>query len=157
MTSPLGVASARSWRLTMRMALAGALLLGAGIGLTAVDAQGRVDAANTAFDLTAEEIAQLEEADVTALGENSYRGWLVFASMATGADVPEFTVESGGGGSVSWRPDEIPIVYSNVYTVGGWQPRPLAGVTLAGLALLVGSLFIAAARWRPRHPLAGTP
>ncbi|MET1051008.1 MAG: hypothetical protein ABWX65_00070 [Mycetocola sp.] len=145
-------AAVRSRRWVVRGAIAGAVLLGAGVGVMAVEAQLRIDAATAAATLSPEEEAQLAEAGIDDIGQESAVGWLITSSMYLGTPVPDLTLYveemEDGNSSVSWGPSESPIVVR----MGGWQPQPIAMLAVAGLGMLIGSGFVAAARWAPRDP-----
>ena len=137
----------------MRGALAGALLLCVGVGLTTVEAQLRIDAATAAVSLTPEEEQQLAEAGMDDIGQASALPWLITMGMYLGTPIPDLELDiqdmdDEGGFSVSWGPEESSVVSR----VGGWQPQPLALLTVAGLGMLIGSTFVAAARWRAPDP-----
>lgn len=132
-------------------AIAGLLLLITGLVLTTVESQMRIDAATTAVYLSPDQLEQLDEVGVDAAMQESYRDWMITASMTSGGRVPTLVLEitdTDDGVTWSWQPADSAIAGS----MGGWQAKPLAGVTVAGLALVLGSLFLAASRWRPRHP-----
>ena len=134
-------------------ALAGILLLIIGVTLVAVESQLRMDAATAAVYLTPDELEQLSEAGIDDIGQESYRDWLITGGLTTGGPMPKLVLDISDGDegiTWSWAPEDTPIVGS----LGGWQPKPLALVVFAGLTMVIGSLFVAAARWRPRHPLA---
>lgn len=134
-------------------ALAGILLLIIGVTLVAVESQLRMDAATAAVYLTPDELEQLSEAGIDDIGQESYRDWLITLGMTTGGPMPKLVLDISDGDegiTWSWAPEETPIVGS----LGGWQPKPLALVAFAGVTLIIGSLFVAAARWRRRRPLA---
>lgn len=129
-------------------AIAGILLLITGFALTALESQMRIDAATAAVTLTPAQLEQLSEAGVDDVGQDSYRDWLIVAGLTSGARVPTLVLEvtdTDDGVSWSWQAGEPSVVAS----WGGWQAKPLAGLTVAGLALVLGSLFLAAWRWTP--------
>lgn len=131
-------------------AIAGILLLITGFALTTLEAQMRIDAATAAVYLTPDQLEQLSEAGADDVMQSSYRDWLITAAMTSGGRVPTLVLEitdSDENVSWSWQPAETPIAGS----IGGWQAKPLAALTIAGFVLVLGSLFLAAARWRP-HP-----
>lgn len=133
------------------VALTGILLLLIGVGMVAAESQLRVDAATDAVHLTFDQLDQLSEAGIDDIGQGSYRDWLITVGMTTGGPMQKLVLdisESDEGVMWSWAPENAPLVSSP----GGWQPKPLAFVAFAGLALIIGSLFMAASRWRPRHP-----
>ena len=127
--------------------LAGILLLLAGIALTTLESQMRIDAATAAVQLTPAQLEQLREVGVDDPGQDAYRDWLIIGTMTSGGRMPTLVLEVGDDEqSWSWGPKET----STVGSMGGWQPKPLTGVAAGGLALVIGSLFLAAARWSPR-------
>lgn len=136
----------------LRAALAGVLLLVSGIGFAAVDAQLRIDAAKASIAFTPEEREQLDEAGMPDIGQDSALGWLVTSSLLHGTPVLDLALDIENvdeSYSVSWGPSETPVVRS----IGGWQFKPLGLLSVAGLGMLLGSGFVAAARWRPAsHP-----
>lgn len=143
----------RRLRGTGVLTLAGILLLSAGVAVTVVESQARIDAATASVALTPAQLQQLRDVGVEDVGQDTYRDWLIIGSMTSGGRVPTLVLEVGDdddSGSWSWGPAEG----SSAGSMGGWQPKPLTAVTAAGLALLIGALFLAASRWRPRHPNA---
>lgn len=129
--------------------LAGVLLLTAGVVATVVESQVRIDAATASVALTPAQREQLRDVGIDNVGQDSYRDWLIVGSMTSGGRVPTLVLEVGDdedSGSWSWGPEEI----FSAGSMGGWQVKPLTMVSAAGLALLLGALFLAAARWRPR-------
>ena len=136
-------------------ALAGLLLMIVGFALTLLESQVRMDAATAAVALTPQQIHQLRNVGVEDVGQDTYRDWLIVASMTSGGRVPELFLvvgEDEDSGSWSWGPAES----FSAGSLGGWQAKPLTVVTAAGLALVLGSLFCGAARWHPRRARAGT-
>ncbi|MET0932458.1 MAG: hypothetical protein ABWX56_02010 [Mycetocola sp.] len=150
-------ASLRRWGLAGLVAATGVVLLLFGIAAALVDAQLRSDAATAAVTLTSEDRERLEEVGLAASVETDagyIRRMLIMRSLSTGTAVPEraYEIQDQGDGNVSmsWGGGER---FQPMFQWGGWQLMPIGVLTFAGLALMIGSLFLAAERWRDRHPL----
>ncbi|MET4637738.1 hypothetical protein [Mycetocola sp. 2940] len=153
------MASVRRRGIAGLAAALGVLLLVSGVVAAAVDAQLRSDAATAAVTLTPEERRILERAGMveSVVDDAGFiRRVLILQSLSTGVEVPDrayqIREEEDGNVSMSWRGIEGPLLGS---PGGAWQWLPTGVLTFAGLALIIGSLFLAAARWNNRHPLAG--
>lgn len=151
-------APVRRWGLTGLAAALGVLLLVSGVAVAVVDAQIRSDAATAAVTLTPGERRQLEEADLaeTVVADAGFiRRLLIVRSLSTGITIPEraFVIHEQEDGilSVEWGAGEGFLLTS---PWGGWPLTPISILTFAGLALTIGSLFLAAAHWHARHPVA---
>lgn len=131
-------------------AITGILLLITGLAVTVLESQMRIDAATAAVYVTPAKLEQLRQAGLDDVGQEDYRNYLIAAGMTSGGQIPrlvlEITEEDDGAVYWSWVQDDVFIARSE----GGWQPKPVAALTVAGLALVLGSLFVAASRWRPR-------
>lgn len=135
-----------------RAAIAGVLLLAGGVGIAALDAQARSDAADASI---AESRARIESTgeESFSFDMSSMRQWFVFDNLRSGGPMPTVTIvedDEGGVSYLSWGPADGGM---RPGSLGGWQLKPAALLPAAGLTVMIGSGFVAAVRWRPRHPL----
>ena len=142
----------RPSRVSRLTAVVGAVLLVAGIALAAVDAHQRSDAATAAASLTPEQVTKLSQSGF-GWDLNDMRRWMIVDNLVSGGPMPTLLFEEDDAGQawVSWGAVGGG---QRVGSAGGWQPKPIALLPAVGLALLLGSVFLAAARWRPQHPPA---
>jgi hypothetical protein len=150
-------ASIRRWGFVGLAAAVGGLLLVCGLAATVVDAQLRSDAATAAMTMTADQRRQLSEAGIAdSLGpdDGHFRRMLILRNLSSGGEIPEhaFVIqeEEGRAVAVQWG------IFRDGFVVtswGGWQLKPLGILSFAGLAVIIGAVFAAAARWESRHPL----
>lgn len=152
------VASVRRWGLAGVGAAVGVLLLLCGIGAALVDAQLRSDAATAAVTLSSEDRERLEEAGIAGSVQTDafhIRRMLIMRSLSAGTDVPERAYEILNQGddnvSISWGTSDR---FQPILQWGGWQFMPIGVLAFAGVALIIGSVFVAAARWDDRRRLA---
>jgi hypothetical protein len=150
------LASVRRWGLAGLAAAVGLLLLASGLAVAVVDAQLRSDAATAAVTLTAQERQQLEGAEIlesVATDAGYFRRMLIMQNLASGGIMPEraFEIheEEDGNVSLSWG---YHYGFGGMGWVG-WRMNPVGILSFTGLALLICSLFAAAARWESKHPL----
>jgi hypothetical protein len=147
----------RRWALAGVAAAVGGLLLVCGIAVAVVDAQQRSDAATAAVTFTVEQRAQLDEIGIyeAVVADAHYvRRSLILENLASGGPIPERYFEisemEDGNVSMSWGPGRDQITFTS--WGGGWQLKPTAILSFTGLSLLIGSLFVAAARAESPHP-----
>jgi hypothetical protein len=150
-------ASIRRWGLAGLAAAVGGLLLISGLAVAVVDAQLRSDAATAAVTLTADQLRQLEGTGMdesVASDAGYFRRVLIRQNLASGGAMPEQAFEihemEDGTMSMSWGG------YQDGFRAtswGGWQLMPVGILSFAGLALILGSGFAAAARCESERPL----
>jgi hypothetical protein len=134
---------------------AGIFLLVGGVSAVVADAQARAEASENSITFTPEQ----EDAfggDVDAMMESIRSGALI-SSLYTGADVSRHIVEvedDGNGNLSSSIYPETQRVVVPYYM--GWHPSPVALPAFAGLALMIGGLFMGATRWH-RHTAERSP
>ena len=144
-------ASARRLRHPLRLALGlGVVLLLAGLGALAAEAQGRLDAAEVAVSFTPEESAAFGE-DVDGLIASLQISALT-RGLLTGADVARYRVEilesDDGNGGITIEEESQRVVSSQGM---GWHAGPTTLPAFVGLLIILGSLFFGAARWHARR------
>lgn len=152
------VGSLRRWGPAGLAAALGALLLVGGLAVAVGDALLRSDAATAAVTPSAEERRQLEEAgmsDSIEADAGFFRRMMIVQNLSSGGPMPESAYEiyedEDGVVSMSWGWFQEGI---SPGSWGGWQLKPVGILSFAGLALILASVFVAAARWESRHPLA---
>lgn len=125
----------------------GAVLVVVGLGVLMSESQGRLDAADRSIEF-------MPGQDELSGGEsdgmlNYLRFSALVQSLTLGTDVPTYEVrqmDDEGGYSIEERHQRV--VYSMTPT---WHLVPTVVLAFAGLSLMLGALFIGAARWRRRH------